>query len=458
MVSNKMISIGRERTTGETYLAVFLIVLGILALCILLFSPPFFLLFAAFFMIYHRFYGGYFLLACVVGLFSIVYPPGGDYYHIYISYLDIAEIPSGGFWNYFWEYSSLKLLVRDGLFRICTNLNIPMEYIRGVVVFLCYYEVFLVFSDIVKDKAEFKNKLTVFLCFLILFFSYNIPTIFSGMRFALAVSLLVRAAFLLHLKNAVLRGTLLSFFSFLAHFAILPFIIALFLPFAIRKISKFNLVGYCICVVSICILLRRQIVMMLAFFPKVLSDILLPYLIGYYAYDFYLNSSFNYLLYVFIENSLVYPMFFLCLKFMKEERYCYFIHFSFAIICFTVLSLTTYFRYIYCFYFICAIYIFHKIDIPKIKLRYIMFFLLWSFLIFSAHMRTFVLNFQNLENSYAKSFLTTPAFMIPKIHYDYSWLERFRRPDGNSYDNHDIYQEERQYFIQPTLDEYIGRR
>lgn len=179
------------------------------------------------------------MFSFLVGIIAYLYIPAvsNDKAKYYIRYEFYKNLSLSDFYNFL---VSLKKpdFIFDFILFAARKYNIRLEFVFFALTFLCVYLLFNIINSIIEQTQS--KSYNYLLVSVLTFFSFSLPSLYSGLRFTLGASILVFGIYqLLFLKNKVI-GIILIIIATQTHFSLLYFIPAL----AIFSFDKFEKVDY----------------------------------------------------------------------------------------------------------------------------------------------------------------------------------------------------------------------
>ncbi|PHM39564.1 hypothetical protein Xmau_02568 [Xenorhabdus mauleonii] len=178
----------------------------------------------------------YIIISFFFAYIFIYIPPLGDLYRHYNSFLNISHL----------SFTEKDFLLHV-YFALFHALNLPFYFIPGSVVFLSTLLILLSFSLLIKNQRISISYEKYILSHVIILLNINYFTIASGLRYGLAISIVIYA-FSHYITNKKKTTFIILFLiSILLHFSMLFFI----LPFFSSRIIKIKRISFFfICIIS----------------------------------------------------------------------------------------------------------------------------------------------------------------------------------------------------------------
>lgn len=170
----------------------------------------------------------------VMGLVGYIYVPTwtNDKTRYYERYEEFQNFNFQTFIDYL-IVSKRPDFVYESLIYLFSFLGLNIQFLFLAVNTFCVYTIFKI-TDLITHYFISNKR---FLCFLLIFFSFALQHLYSGIRFTFATCLFLWAIYLIDYEGKKGSGILLLVVTCLTHFSLLAFVV----PFVIYRIGfKFN--------------------------------------------------------------------------------------------------------------------------------------------------------------------------------------------------------------------------
>ena len=255
--------------------------------------------------IYNKKKYAFILLSIFMGLVSFLIAPTGDLYVHTNEYLYFADFT-------FLDFLNILPFTIDFIYYFISYIfsvnNIPFEYIRFLFVFVSYFLVFNIFHDLSITNEKIVNSKRIYIIFfLICFFQVLFMVIAIGLRYGLAIYLMVYGIYKLYQKENS-KGWIYILLSCLTHFSMVLILFIIFLSrfFKIKKINKLLLL-----LSPVFIIFGAEIILFIInLFPfnSFLKEKIILYVTGYWGNEFLQNHSFLYRISRLMEHISIFPL------------------------------------------------------------------------------------------------------------------------------------------------------
>jgi hypothetical protein len=376
--------------------------------------------------IYNKKKYAFILLSIFMGLVAYLIAPTGDLYVHTNEYFIFADLT-------FLEFLDILPFTIDFVYYFVAYIfsitGIPFEFIRFFFVLISYLLVFDIFRDLSFTNKKIKNSKKIYMIFfLICFFQVLFMVTAIGLRYGLAIYLMVYGIYILFQKENS-KGWFYILLSCFTHFSmvLILFIILLTRFLKLKKINKSSLF-----LSLVFIFFGTNIILFfINLFPlnPFLKDKIILYVTGYWGNDFLQIHSFLYRISRLMAHVSVYPLLlFIFVTNLKNKLSGIVLSMSFLLfILYPVANLFYRFTQIILFIFLISFILsYNKSKLHNFFLTIIFITSTFTFLLGSiyTHKRNFL-----ISNEYKILYPSIPFILYST--YDQKWIDTYITTNGD---------------------------